>query len=92
MSTLKMMLLILLLLLPMATFDSDGQAIPGGGIPSAVNSRVGGDEKSGRSLEKRCSSGKTCGSVEPVLCCARSDCYCRLIQTRSYWVPICVCP
>nr|P0DM19.1 RecName: Full=Conotoxin Mr15.2; AltName: Full=Mr094; Flags: Precursor [Conus marmoreus] len=91
MSTLKMMLLILLLLLPMATFDSDGQAIPGGGIPSAVNSRVGGDEKSGRSLEKRCRSGKTCPRVGPDVCCERSDCFCKLVPARPFWRYRCIC-
>nr|DAZ86206.1 TPA_inf: conotoxin precursor N [Conus ebraeus] len=97
MPPLKMMLLILLLLLlPLATCDADGQAIPVGGVPSAVNSRVrpllGGDKERGRSVAKRCPGPKSCGSGEAEVCCESSDCYCKLLHSQPFSRLVCVCP
>nr|AMP44681.1 conotoxin [Conus betulinus] len=91
MSTLKMMLLILLLLLPLATFDSDGQAIPGDGVPSPMSSRIrrllGGDKKSGRS-PRSCPSNKYCGGG---LCCRSAECTCAIVWSRPWSKVVCVC-
>nr|WEQ50314.1 conotoxin N M15.4 [Conus magus] len=93
MSSLGMMLLIVLLLLPLATCDGDGQAIQGGGGLSAVRSpdkRLDlGYRKSGRSMERRCNSEDKCPNG---LCCDLSRCTCKKTQIRVFVYYNCDCP
>nr|UMA83870.1 conotoxin precursor Q [Conus judaeus] len=71
MSTLGMMLLILLLLLPLAAFDGDGPTSRGHSSDELLNSLNTRE----CNQEQPCASQKWCCEY----CCARSDCECKWV-------------
>nr|UMA83793.1 conotoxin precursor N [Conus judaeus] len=84
-----------MLLLPLAAFDGDGQAIEGGGDLSAVSSPfmrlLERYKKNGRSIERSCDSENRCPNN---VCCDGPNCKCLGLPTRisSIVWHVCVCP
>nr|WEQ50313.1 conotoxin N M15.3 [Conus magus] len=80
-----MLLLILLLLLPLATCDRDGQAIPRDGDPSAVSGPV---TRLLRGFKERAQSDEVCKTD---ICdgeCCETGCFCDLEYNNKLQ---CVC-
>nr|UMA83868.1 conotoxin precursor Q [Conus judaeus] len=83
MSTLGMMLLILLLLLPLAAFDGDGPTIRGHRSAGFLKSVI----KRSCVKETPCASNKWCCEN----CCRRSDCGCGFVGDYHLKRLVCVC-